>query len=67
MTTRFSISPDTRKRLGQLAWRLDTPVGLVTMFSFAFAVRLAIAPWVGFYFDLHNAQIWAGELARFGR
>jgi hypothetical protein len=66
MTTRFSISPETHQRLGQLAWRLDTPVGLVTMFSFAFALRLAIAPWVGFYFDLHNAQIWAGELARFG-
>src|SRR5205807_10383116 len=35
-------------------------------FAVALAMRLAIAPWVGFYYDLHNAQIWAGELARFG-
>ena len=55
-----------RGRLIQLAWRLDTQSGLLTMFAVAFVMRLVIAPWVGFYYDLHNAQLWAGELARVG-
>jgi hypothetical protein len=36
------------------------------MFAVAFVIRVVIAPWVGFYDDLHNGQLWAGELARVG-
>src|SRR5437870_267614 len=53
-------------RLERFAWRLDTPAGLVTMFAAAFLMRVAFAPWVGFYSDLHNARIWAGTLAQVG-
>jgi hypothetical protein len=61
-----SLLARQRESFRELAWRLDTQVGLLSMFAIAFLIRLAIAPWVGFYFDLHNAQIWAGELARVG-
>jgi Gpi18-like mannosyltransferase len=47
-------------------WRLDTTPGLVAMFTVALLLRVAIAPHVGFYFDLHYFQTWAGELARVG-
>jgi Gpi18-like mannosyltransferase len=64
--TRYTVSPVFRERLGRLAWRLDTPVGLVAMFGVAFGVRLAIAPWVGFYNDLYDFRWWAGALAHVG-
>src|SRR5437016_7774893 len=52
--------------LERFAWRLDTPAGLVVMFATAFLLRIAIAPQVGFYIDLHYFQTWAGELANVG-
>src|SRR3989475_1353774 len=61
-----SLFARQRESFRELAWRLDTQVGLLSMFAIAFLIRLAIAPWEGFYFDLHNAQVWAGELARVG-
>jgi hypothetical protein len=63
---RYSHAFSRREHLSELVWRIDTRAGLLSMFGVAFLIRLAIAPWVGFYFDLHNAQVWAGELARFG-
>src|SRR4051812_14824884 len=59
--------PRLRARLLAFAWRLDTPLGLVTMFAFAFLIRVGFAPWVSFYFDVHDhARVWAGELADVG-
>src|SRR5438552_6609763 len=55
-----------RGPLEQLVWRLDTSAGLVTMFSVALLLRIAIAPQLGFYSDLHYFQLWAGELAKVG-
>ena len=57
-----SLFARQRESFRELAWRLDTQVGLLSMFAIAFLIRLAIAPWVGFYFDLHNAQIWAASV-----
>jgi hypothetical protein len=48
----------------RLVWRLDTPVGLIVMFSIAFLLRLAIAPHLGFVIDLRFFHTWAVELAR---
>jgi Gpi18-like mannosyltransferase len=42
--------------------RLDTPAGLVGMFSIALAVRLLLAPHVGYYSDLKLFQAWAQRL-----
>ncbi len=36
------------------------------MFAVALVLRVAIGPWESFYFDTHNGQLWAGELARVG-
>lgn len=60
------ISPSRREALVRLAWRLDTPVGLAGMFGLALAVRLAIAPYIGFSIDLGYFRTWAGELSRVG-
>jgi Gpi18-like mannosyltransferase len=64
--TRYLISPGIRTRLTRLMWRLDTRVGLLTMFAVALAIRLAIAPWAGFYSDLNSFRIWSVALAHVG-
>ena len=55
-----------REHAARLAWRLDTRVGLLGMFAVALAVRLAIAPWVGFHVDLNAFRDWAEGLAKVG-
>jgi Gpi18-like mannosyltransferase len=47
-------------------WRLDTPAGLAVMFAVALGIRLAIAPYAGFYGDLRLFQLWATRLAEVG-
>ena len=63
---RFSLSPSRRESLSGLAWRLDTPAGLLVMFSVAFLLRLAIAPHLGFFIDLRFFRTWATELRAVG-
>jgi Gpi18-like mannosyltransferase len=63
---RYPAAAPPREALAQLAWRLETPVGLAAMFSLALLVRLAIAPYVGFYEDLHLFQTWATRLGAVG-
>src|SRR3954447_17536940 len=65
VTTRL-ISPSQRRSLGRLAWRLDTPAGLVAMFTAAFLIRVLIAPYVGFYGDLRLFRMWATRLDEVG-
>jgi Gpi18-like mannosyltransferase len=55
-----------REGLRRLAWTLDTPAGLAAMFVAAFAIRIAIAPHVGFFYDLGYFRQWASELAHIG-
>ena len=55
-----------RGGLERLAWWFDTPLGLVALFAVGLGIRLAIAPWEGFYLDLENAKVWAGALAQVG-
>jgi len=50
----------------RLAWRLDTPAGLVAMFSVGFLIRVLIAPYIGFYGDLRLFRIWASRLGEVG-
>ena len=66
MTTTALPSLPTRDRLTGLAWRLETPAGLLGMFAIGFAIRLAIAPWVGFYSDLNYFRQWAEAVAAVG-
>ena len=55
-----------RESLERLVWSLDTPAGLVGMFSLALLVRLAVAPYAGFYGDLRLFQQWATRLGQVG-
>jgi hypothetical protein len=55
-----------RHPLARLAWRADTPLGLVVMFSVGLLVRLLIAPRAGYYADLKIFQAWAVRLADVG-
>jgi hypothetical protein len=66
MRARNSISPSRGESLRELAWRLDTPAGLVAMFAAAFLVRILIAPHFGFYIDLNFFRTWATELRDVG-
>src|SRR5256885_2077046 len=65
VTTRL-ISPSQRRSLSRLAWRLDTPAGLVVMYTVAFFIRVLIAPYVGFYGDLRLFTMWATRLDEVG-
>jgi dolichyl-phosphate-mannose-protein mannosyltransferase len=47
-------------------WRLDSPAGLLAMFSAGLVVRILIAPHAGFYGDLKWFQTWATRLADVG-
>jgi Gpi18-like mannosyltransferase len=49
-----------------ILWLLETPVGLFAMFAVAFAIRVAIAPHIGFVADLSYFKSWSSELARIG-
>jgi Gpi18-like mannosyltransferase len=60
------MSPSRRRSLTRVAWRLDTPVGLVTMFAAALLIRVLLAPHFGFYGDLRLFAIWAGQLDAVG-
>jgi Gpi18-like mannosyltransferase len=61
------MTPTSRlERFRQLAWRVETPVGLAAMFAVAFLLRVLIAPHFGFYGDLRLFQEWAGRLADIG-
>ncbi|HEU0303755.1 MAG TPA: DUF6541 family protein [Gaiellaceae bacterium] len=65
--TRTSDSPPSRREtLRQLAWRLETPVGLAVMFGLAFLLRILVAPHLGFHGDLRLFQGWAARLAEVG-
>jgi Gpi18-like mannosyltransferase len=66
MLAREFVSTPPRETLERRLWQLDTPLGLVAMFSLALVVRMAIAPYVGFYGDLHLFQTWAERLAAVG-
>ena len=46
----------------RLAWKLDSGAGLVTMFTVALVLRLAIVPHTGFYGDLGLFKQWAIRL-----
>ena len=50
----------------ELLWRLETPVGLATIFALGFVIRIALAPRFGFHGDLRLFQVWTGELASAG-
>lgn len=52
--------------LERLMWRLDTPAGLLVMFSAALLLRIAIAPHLGFFIDLRFFRTWATELRDVG-
>jgi Gpi18-like mannosyltransferase len=60
------ISSSRREALRRLAWRLDTPAGLVAMFAVAFLVRVLLAPYFGFHGDLRLFGMWAQRLAAVG-
>jgi Gpi18-like mannosyltransferase len=60
------ISPSRRRSLIRIAWRLDTPAGLVAMFAVAFFIRVLIAPHLGFYGDLRLFRTWAVQLDEVG-
>jgi dolichyl-phosphate-mannose-protein mannosyltransferase len=50
----------------RVAWRLDTPLGLAALFALGLAIRLAIAPYIGYYDDLAEFQQWATRLDAVG-
>src|SRR6266566_9811143 len=50
----------------ELAWRLNTTLGLAAMFFLAFLLRILLAPHFGFYEDLHTFRTWAQELRQVG-
>jgi Gpi18-like mannosyltransferase len=47
-------------------WLLESPAGLAAMFALAFAIRVAVAPRIGFFDDLTLFKTWSSELARIG-
>jgi Gpi18-like mannosyltransferase len=60
------ISPSRRASLIRLAWRLETPAGLVALFAVALFIRVLLAPHVGFYGDLRLFRMWASRLDEVG-
>jgi dolichyl-phosphate-mannose-protein mannosyltransferase len=52
--------------LREIAWRFDTPSGLVALFAVALAARIAIAQHAGYYADLGFFHDWAVRLAKAG-
>jgi Gpi18-like mannosyltransferase len=66
MILRHPLDPSRRNVLAELALSLDTPAGLAAMFGLGLALRLAIAPYVGFHSDLEVFQSWVGRLAAVG-
>jgi Bacterial membrane protein YfhO len=66
MTTLSSLLSPRRNAAARFVWFLDTPAGLVVMFSLALLLRLAIAPHLGFVVDLRFFHTWATELRAVG-
>src|SRR5919109_3052534 len=66
MTATSLASPRRADSLKRFLGRLDSPAGLVATFLFAFLVRLAIAPYTGYYADLKIFQHWAVRLDEAG-
>jgi Gpi18-like mannosyltransferase len=66
MSERNLGSPSRRESLRRLAWRLETPAGLIGMFAVALLMRVLIAPHAGFYGDLRLFRVWAQRLADVG-
>jgi dolichyl-phosphate-mannose-protein mannosyltransferase len=62
----MTIHLSRRESLRVLAWRLDSPIALVAMFSLAFLIRLWIAPRAGFHDDLSTFRVWAMHLGEVG-
>src|SRR5262245_56908961 len=62
MTAQALTSSTPGRRLRQLAWRVDEPLGLALMFAVALVLRLLLAPHLGFYGDLRLYRIWAERL-----
>src|SRR5207249_6511736 len=60
------ISSSRRKSIVRLAWRLETPTGLIALFAAGLVVRLLIAPHAGFYCDLRLFRMWATRLGDVG-
>jgi dolichyl-phosphate-mannose-protein mannosyltransferase len=60
----MAVSRDDVRR--RSIWRLDSPLGLLAMFSAGFVIRILIAPHVGFYGDLKWFQTWSTRLAQVG-
>jgi Gpi18-like mannosyltransferase len=50
----------------RLLWLLDTPVGLTAMFAVGLIVRVALAPHLSFYGDVHLFQGWTKTLSQVG-
>jgi Gpi18-like mannosyltransferase len=64
--SRRDPSGPRREALRQLAWRLETPAGLAAMFLLALVLRIAVAPYTGFWDDLYYFRTWATRLADVG-
>jgi len=66
LRARYSISSSQRESVRELVWRLDTPWGLLAMFSAALLLRMLLAPHFGFVIDLNFFKTWARELHEVG-
>jgi Gpi18-like mannosyltransferase len=64
--SRRDPSGPRREALAQFTWRLDTPAGLAAMFLLALLLRIALAPYTGFWDDLYFFRTWATRLATVG-
>jgi Gpi18-like mannosyltransferase len=64
--SRRDPSGPRRERLVELAWRLETPAGLAAMFLLGLVLRIAVAPYTGFWDDLYFFRTWATRLADVG-
>src|SRR6266550_7753193 len=61
--THTLAQPGSRR---EFLWRLETPVGLGTLFALGFIIRIVLAPRFGFHGDLRLFQVWTSELALAG-
>lgn len=63
---KVTLASSRREALRQAAWRLDTRRRLVLLFLTGFAIRVWIAPFVGFYGDLGGMRGWIDLLHQVG-
>ena len=52
--------------LRRFSWRLDTSIGLITLFASAFLIRALVAPRLGFYGDIRFFRVWTALLDQVG-